>query len=303
MSKTRRINILRYGFILIMALCMSSVFVSANFSPKTAGATSGVTTIKIGDVIKAENYQISHAGGTVTAETMTIVYPSGGVFGGDSFEVKQAGNYQVTYHATVGEQKVEQTEKYLAVRRPQDIIVGEEGMEIGFGKYEIDNLPSGYKINKTVYGAIVNFKMGQSITFGTTIKTEKLTKDYNLLDLIVIPSVFGETDFEKLTMRIADVDNPENYVDVIVLSSNVVDGDGQVSYVKAGANGQQPGGYEGSTYHFGNIYGTQVEHSFRGLGCKNHDRSNVVVSEGRLTLSIDNQEKRVYCDKLFWVCP
>jgi hypothetical protein len=112
--------------------------------------------------------------------------------------------------------------------------------------------------------------------------------------MIAMPSVFRETDFERLTVKITDSDDASNYVEVLIDSSNTVDGGGQVSYVKAGANGQQYGGYEGSTYHTG-YYGAQVEHSFRALGCVAGNRDKHTVSEQILTVSIDNAEKKVYC--------
>ena len=275
-----------------MAFCLTVVFASTTFGKASVLAADETQKILLGEIIKAEDFEILHAGGTVKAESMTIVYPSGGIYGGDSFEVNQAGLYQITYHATIGDKKVSQTQEYMAIRRPQDLIVGEDGMEIGYGKF---NVESPYPIKKNVSGVIVNFKSGQSVTFATKIPTSKLTKDYNLFDLIVMPTVFGETDFEKLTVRITDADDENNYVDVIVLSSNAVDGNGQVSYVKAGANGQQAGGYEGSTYHNTNNYGTQVEHSFRGLGRVGEFRDVITISENSLTVAIDNAERRVYC--------
>ena len=269
-------------------------FASLALTHKTVSAEEIVyEKAYVGNVIDAEQYKIDYEGGKVQAEGFTVVYPSGGVYGGDKATMDQAGKYQVTYYATVNGQRVEETCYYMAVRMPKDVIVAEEGMPVSYGKYEIE---SPYEMKKETYGALVTFKAGQSITFSTNIKTSKLTKDYNIFELIVMPSVFRETDFEKLSIRVSDAEDATNYVDISVLSSNMVDGDGQVSYVMAGASGQMLGGYEGSTFHSGStIYGTSVEHSFRGFGHKGEFRYNHTVSENILTLSIDQAEKKVYC--------
>ena len=249
--------------------------------------------ICVGDIIEAEQYKIACEDGNVKAEGLTAVFPSGGMYGGDKITITQAGKYQVTYYATVDGQRVEETRYYMAVRMPQDVIVAEEGMQIDYGKYEVE---SPYEIKNETYGAVVTFKVGQSITFTTNVKTANLTKDYNLFELIVMPSVFKETDFERLAIRITDAEDETNYVDVLVISSNTVDGGGQVSYVQAGANGQLIGGYEGDRFHSNSpLYGAQVEHSFRALAHLGLNRYDHTVSENCLTLAIDNKDKTVYC--------
>ena len=288
-----RSKVLRFSLMIIVALCLTAMFTLSSFKSVTVSAAGDVETILIGDVIEAKDFEISHGGSKVNAENMTIVYPNGGVYGGDSFEVQQAGIYQITYQATVDGQKVEQTQKYKALRRPQDMVIGEEGMQISYGKFFVPH--ETLKVQKDVKGAIVNFRSGQTIGFATNIPTEKLTENFNILDLIVMPSVYGETDFERLTVRVTDVDNAANFIEIIIDSSNPEDGRGQISYVRAGANGQQPGGYEGSTYHTAN-YGTAVEHSFRGLARKYEIREqNVIISEHSITIAIDNASKQVFC--------
>ena len=296
MMITRKKQIIRYGIITVIAFCLASLvsFITLNKTATLADAatkaSAEVEEIYIGDIIKANEYKVQAGGTQVPAEGMTIIYPSGAVYGGNSFEITQAGNYQITYYATVGGNKVEEVKNYLAIRRTQDVIIAEDGMTAEIGDYYVE---SPYALTKGITGTIVNFKAGQSITFKTRVKTAQLTKDYNILSLIAMPSVFKETDFERLTVRITDVNNPDNYVDILIDSSNPIDGAGMVSYVKAGAAGQQYGGYEGKTYHTMN-YGAQVEHSFRGLGCVNGNREKITVSEQVLTISIDHATKQVF---------
>lgn len=292
MRVTKKTKIYRCGLLAFVFFCLTLIGSLCLRDNRVAAAAEGdAQTIYIGEVIDATEYTLSYAGGSIKAEGFTAVYPSGGVYGGDSLVVEQAGKYEITYYANVDGTRVEDTQSYIAVRTPKDIIYSTDGATIGYGKYEVD---SPYKIQKDTYGALVTFKAGTSIVFSTTIPTEKLTDKFNIIDMIVMPSVFKETDFERLTVRVSDSEDPNNYVDVVINSSNVVDGAGQVSYVRAGANGQQIGGYEGTTYHTMG-YGTSIEHSFRGTARKGEFRDNVTVSEHSLTVAIDNAEKKVYC--------
>ena len=282
----------RYIFIFIafLFLCLTPFALRRE---KAFAENAVYEMVYVGDVIEAEQHEITCDNGSVKAEGLTAVYPSGGVYGGDKITITQAGKYQVTYHATVDGQRVEETRYYMAARMPKDVIVAEEGMQVDYGKYEVE---SPYEMKNETYGAVVTFKEGQSITFNTKVKTAKLTKDYNLFELIVMPSVFKETDFERLTIRVTDAEDEANYVDVVVNTSNIIDGGGQVSYVQAGANGQLIGGYEGERFHSNSpLYGTQVEHSFRALAHEGLYRQNHTISENFLTLAIDNKDKTVYC--------
>lgn len=296
MKNTKKINFIHYGFI-VLALCFSLVLSAFAFNGNVALADGNaeIEIVHIGDEINADEYEITHGGAKITAESMQVVYPTGGIYGGKGFKILTPGKYTVTYSATAGDEKVEETKVYMAVRQPKDLIITEEGMVINQGDYYIE---SEYELKKNLYGAIVDFKAGQSITFATKIKTENLTQDYDIFDLIVMPSVFGETDFERLTVRVSDLNDSHNFVEVVIDSSNTVDGNGQVSYVRAGANGQQYGGYENATFHSGPPYGTQIEHSFRGLGRVDDYRENVTVSENSITFAIDHAERKVYCGPL-----
>ncbi len=292
MKVERKIKICFCAVVAVLLTLFSFLFMGKTQESVNAFAAETVyEEIYVGDVIEAEKYNLSVNGTSVKAEGLTVVYPSGGVYSGDSFIAEKAGRYEVTYYALVNNERVEETQSYLALRKPKDVIISEDGATVSFGKYEVE---SPYEIKNDIRGGIVSFQPGQSITFSTNIKTEKLTKDYNVVDMIVIPSEFKETDFERLTVKISDAENPDNYVEVVINSSNTLDGDGQVSYVRAGAKGQQIGGYEGATFHK-LAYGAQIEHSFRALGHVGENRKDITVSEFSISVAIDNAERRVYC--------
>ncbi len=293
MKAVNKTKIYRCGLLAIVLFCLTlmGAFCLRDNHVVDAGSSTP-QTIYIGDVLNAKTHTVAYDGGSIKATGLEAVCPSGGIYGGSVFTIEQAGDYAVTYYAVVNGKRVEDTRYYTALRKPQDLIYSTDGATVDYGKYAVENP---YKTPADTYGTIVTFKAGTSVQFSTTIPTEKLTADYNILDLIVVPSVFKESDFERLTVRITDSEDPDNYVDVVIDDGTFEGGYGQVSYVRAGANGQQIGGYENAKYHTAN-WGTPIEHSFRGFGRSAESReNNPTLSEQSLTLSIDHAEKKVLC--------
>ena len=292
MKTMKKNGFLRMGLAFVAAICACVGFSSLKTEANTAQAAArSAVSAHIGDMLEAKDYKLLSAGNDVYAEGMRIVYPSGGIYGSDKFVIEQAGYYEVTYYATVDGARVEETINYMAIRRPQDMIIPDTGMTVEYGKYDLE---SPYELTKTTYGAKVHFKAGQQIGFATNIKTADLVKGFNFLDMIVQPAVFGETDFEKLTVRLTDTADETNYVEYIIESSNLVDTGGMGSYVKAGAAGRQYGGWERNTFHMRN-YGTMVFHSFRAWSRVGEDPNKKTVSENSLTLAIDHESRQLYC--------
>ena len=291
MKTIKKHSFLRVGLGLATAVCalFGAWTMKSNAKVAQAAVTSS-SSVHVGDMFEAKDYKLS-VGDGVAAEGMRIVYPSGGIYGTDKFVIEQAGQYQVTYYANVDGERVEETVKYLAIRRPQDMIVADTGMKVEYGKYDLE---SPYELTKEIYGAKVHFKAGQQISFVSNLKTEDLVKGNNFLEMIVQPSVFGETDFERLTVRLTDTADESNYIEYIIDSSNLVDTGGMGSYVKAGAAGRQYGGWERNTFHM-RAYGTMVFHSFRGWSRVGEDPTKKTVAENIMTLAVDHETKQLYC--------
>ena len=135
MKTILRKNLLRFAlfaFVIAFTLLLVSPFKS-----NKVYAGSEYENAYVGEEIVAGDYEIAHNGEMVTAESMTVVYPSGGVYGGDKFTMSQAGKYQITYHATVDGEAIEETRLYMAVRMPQNLIV--TNTEVVYGKYEVES--------------------------------------------------------------------------------------------------------------------------------------------------------------------
>ncbi len=289
MKTIKKHSFLRVGLVLATAVCaFFGAWTMKSDTSVAQAAVKGTSSVHVGDMLEAKDYKLSDG---VYAEGMKIVYPSGGIYGSDKFVMEQAGQYQVTYYATVEGERVEETINYLAIRRPQDMIIADTGMTVEYGKYDLE---SPYELTKEIYGAKVHFKAGQQISFATNLKTADLVKGFNFLEMIVQPNVFGETDFERLTVRLTDTADEANYVEYIIDSSNLVDTGGMGSYVKAGAAGRQYGGWERNTFHM-RAYGTMVFHSFRGWSRVGEDPTKKTVSENVMTLAVDHDSKQLFC--------
>jgi hypothetical protein len=81
LHKAKHLQYTLFALIMFFALLLF-----APFTLKSATAAAEVTyeNAYVGDVFKAEDYQITCDGMPVQAEGLRVVYPSGGVYGGDS---------------------------------------------------------------------------------------------------------------------------------------------------------------------------------------------------------------------------
>ena len=163
MKNTQGRSFLQYAFILIIALCLSLSLSTSSLGATASAASASVKRVHVGDVINASDYTINYDGGSVAAEGLTVVCPSGGVYGGDSYIFNDAGKYHVTYFANVNGKEVNAYQEYLSVRQARDIIIADTGMEITYGAYAVGDR----KPTKAIYGAIASFKDGQSTSFTT----------------------------------------------------------------------------------------------------------------------------------------
>ena len=169
---------LQIGLIILAAICACLCFWVAPMgqSVTQAASKSAVQNVYIGDTFEAKDYKMLSVDGDVTAEGMRIVYPSGGIYGSDKFVVELTGKYEITYYATVDGFRVEETKNYLAIRRPQDMIITNSTMKVEYGKYFVNESP--YALTKDTYGVKVYFKAGQAcfIPFKIMPQTNRLRR-------------------------------------------------------------------------------------------------------------------------------
>ena len=138
MKTVKKNKFLQIGLIILAAICACLCFWVAPMeqSITQAAGENAMQNVYIGDTFEAKNYKMLSVDGDVMAEGMRITYPSGGIYSSEKFVIEQAGKYEVTYYATVNGTRVEETHTYLAIRRPQDMIVADAGMQVEYGTFK-----------------------------------------------------------------------------------------------------------------------------------------------------------------------
>lgn len=118
------------------------------------------------------------------------------------------------------------------------------------------------------------------------IDISKNTKNDPLIKIMVLPSVVGKLDFWQYTVRLTDVNNPKNYVNISAFRGSWGN---EFSYIKAGAAEQMPSGWEMGVVLSAYNTGCPVNYSFTGES---------LVGTEYLTLYYDYAENAVYVDNI-----
>ena len=256
-------------------------------SSKEVSDVNGETTIvHIGDKVEVNKHTFTYGLETKEVEG-TIIYPDGSSYVGNYFNTTMCGVYKVVYKAYFNK-FIEKTfvEEYVCERRAIDTFDINNNTTISHGDYRYNTAATIHK------GVILDMKSGATPTFNLPISLSKLTKETPLIDLIIDPSIQNEADFSKLTIRISDIKNETNFVDVVL-------DDGGLNYVfglglnaKAGANGQLIAGYhkyydaESKNYHTSTFDGAAMFSSFRARPANNPTRD--------FKLYFDYEDKSLY---------
>ena len=140
-------------------------------------------------------------------------------------------------------------------------------------------------------GKIPGIVIGSEMNNGSAIYNRNLdlstvTKNDSLIEIAVLPSEIGKLDFWQFTVRLTDVHDPKNFVDISVYKGNWGN---EWSYVKAGANGQVKSGWENGVVLNAYHTGSPIGFSFTGESLFGHEL---------IRLYYDNQEKAVYVDNI-----
>ncbi|MDD5292822.1 MAG: hypothetical protein PHW40_00750 [Candidatus Izemoplasmatales bacterium] len=121
-----------------------------------------------------------------------------------------------------------------------------------------------------------------TFTYQKVIDLSQNTKHDSLIEMMVLPSAIGKLDFWQFTIKLTDIHNPKNVVNIIVFKGSWGN---EWSYVRSGANNQMPSGWENGIVLTAYNAGTPVGFSFTG-------ESN--LSQEMLNLFFDNEERALY---------
>lgn len=214
--------------------------------------------VTIGDVIDVPMMELTHGTETKKVEGL-IVYPDGSSRAGKRFTISMPGVYQVIYRALFGLEQEEKVFTYTCHRTSGSFFESSNRLySASYGEYSFSNKSSPIK------GAKLTLAPGTTYYFDQIIDFSSFDSDTSFIEYIVDTSVQGESDLETLTIRLTDVDDSSNYVDITTTDSGPIDDWGEGCYILAGANNQFKTGYERNTLHVGH-YGSNIGCSFRAL--------------------------------------
>ena len=233
--------------------------------------------VKIGDVITVEPRVLQHESESKVVQGQ-IILPDGTSQAGKSFAVTMPGVYRVEYRAFFGIEEVSESIYYHCYRESGDLFISSNPNNKAVnGEFSYSD-----KSNK-IKGAKLKLDASTKYTFDGVIDFNTFNANESFFRFIVDPSKQGESDIESFNVRLTDVNDDTNYVDILVSDSGLENDEGQGCYVLAGANNQAKTGYElyrperssDPDYmpHI-NVWGSNVASSFRALNSDyNPDRT------------------------------
>ena len=269
-------------FLPLLAISIAGVSIGKTKESITVlSADETVDNVKIGDVFEVEPRILEYEGQSKTVNGQ-IILPDGTSKEGKQFTISMPGVYTVNYRAFFGTHEVSYSKLYHCHRTSADFIISSESSnKPQVGEYSHPLKSGEIKGAKLILDSKTTFTYEREIDFSTYNSNE------SFVDVIVDTSQSGTSDLETFTIRLTDVDNNNNYVDITVTDSGPIDDDGRGCYVLAGSNNQFKTGYEGSRLHTSK-YGTNVGMSFRNLPEKSANVAKFYLD---------------YAEKTFYVSP
>ena len=240
-------------------------------------------TVNVGQSINVEDRILIHNEERKTVSGQ-IIFPDGSTKRGRSFVVSMPGIYRVVYSAYFGFEEEKETITYTCYRKSSDFFSSSNSSNLpSVGEYSFNNKLA------AVQGAVLNLDTKTTFTFVDEIDFNLFDSNTPFIEYMVDTSKQGESDLETFVVRLTDVNDSSNFIDIDITDSGPIDDDGQGAYVLAGAYNQFKTGYElyGGRYILHtNSFGCNVGSSFRALPSNNPVRP--------AKLYFDYVEKRLY---------
>ncbi|MBO7344403.1 MAG: hypothetical protein J6U92_00495, partial [Clostridia bacterium] len=197
----------------------------------------------LGDQFTPPSAKIVYAGNEYSANVSSVTFPDGRSYKSNSYVLSVPGKYMVNYNASVGNNFVVSSVSFSVYDNAYSVSSSNSSAYYT----NIDNTDAsgivltddnGEKI--TTSGIKVSLTAGDMFTYKKPINLYGKTKLDNILTLYSLPEIIGKADARILRVRLTDVYDSSNYVDVVTYG-NYGDEDeknGWALYSGAGANGQ-----------------------------------------------------------------
>ncbi len=218
--------------------------------------------------------EISFGAEKATA-TRRIVYPSGKSFYNTNVTLDEAGTYTIVYSAMIGEVGYSLKETFVVYANNTDLFYNVSDR----GGMTLES--SGSYLDESERGVFVSAKAGTEIKYANVIDLSDMKQEDVIIDLRVIPDVVGELNFGVLWVRLTDIYDENNYIDIKCKDAGIINAGGCM-YIQAGATGQTLSGA-----------GSNAANSYAGFTTTTSFRSMFIGSS--LGLSMDYAERKVFC--------
>lgn len=253
-----------------------------------------------GDTFTVQDAKFTYLGQEYAAEK-TITYPSGKRIARDSVVLAESGVYKVEYFASISGKSFKETLSFNVKGNAYSI---DGSGEFYYGK-------NGYFTDLSNPDGL-NVALGNDSVFkyNKVLDVSNLTYDVPIIKWYSTPNKTGSYEVNNVVIKLTDVYDPNNYVEVIYKYS--YSNSPYYTYITAGANGKSQSGvkavseetdstvrYKGKNYtNYLNtkFYGTLAQTSFNGVPFNDKiwvDRAT--FEDNYMWLSMDYAEKALYC--------
>lgn len=186
------------------------------------------TEYSLNDSFAPAAVKISFNGKQYPATSHIVKYPSGRAYSQSEYVLYERGEYTVVYYSAA-ENKTVSAELKIKVA---DNLYGFTGTNSS-ARYGTDE-----KGGKD--GVIVNLAVGEEFVYNKPINLNGKTKGDSLLKFYAVPDVAGRAEVKTLRIKLTDVCNPDNFVEIYTFGNRWDDNEvkGYPLYSAAAANGQ-----------------------------------------------------------------
>lgn len=210
--------------------------------------------------------------------------PDGGLVSltNNTAKIEQVGEYKLLSQVSVSGKAYTHTYYFEACHTNMGAFIEENASYV-----DAEMGDSGTLYSNPAKGTVLTFTgENEWATYSQTIDLSKNTKNDPLVKVMVLPTTVGKLDYWQYTIRLTDVNDAKNYVDILVFKGSWGNA---YSYVRAAANNQTPCGWENGVVLSGYNVGTPINYSFTGES---------LLGTETATFYYDFEDNAVYVDNI-----
>ena len=227
-------------------------------------------------------------GETKTLASASLYDPNGALvaLSNNKAMIDKIGYYKITYRARLNNVAYSYDVYFNAAYSTNNAFIADGETVIAqrgdSGNLTVEKI-GGIKLNY--------FAPDKYATYSKTIDLSKLNPDEPFIKVMVLPKKIGTLDFWQYTIRLTDVNNAKNYVDIVVFKGSWGNA---YSYVKAGGSNQKPGGWEMGKFLTSFNAGTPILYSFTGEASSGTEQIELFYDYADQSISVGNIKRPGY---------